>query len=105
MANKLAPQKSRWVPDRLSPRKLVGQKPAAPARPSAKPAAQVKPENRFVKFFREIRSELRKVVWPSRETVINLTILVLVVCAAVGIVLGLVDYGFEKLITWLISVV
>jgi preprotein translocase subunit SecE len=48
-------------------------------------------------FIREVRSELRKVVWPSRPQAINLTILVIAVSAAVGIFLGLVDFTFSQL--------
>jgi preprotein translocase subunit SecE len=48
-------------------------------------------------FVREVRSELRKVVWPSRPQAINLTILVIAVSAAVGTFLGLVDFAFSQL--------
>ncbi len=48
-------------------------------------------------FVREIRSELRKVVWPTRQEAINLTLMVIGVCAVVGLFLGLVDFGFAEL--------
>jgi preprotein translocase subunit SecE len=48
-------------------------------------------------FVREIRSELRKVVWPTRQEAINLTLIVIGVSAAVGLFLGLVDFGFTEL--------
>ncbi len=50
-----------------------------------------------VRFVREVRSELRKVVWPSREEVKNLTIVVIAVSVAVGVLLGGVDAVFERL--------
>jgi preprotein translocase subunit SecE len=40
-------------------------------------------------------SELRKVSWPTREETINLTIVVVVVAAALGLFLGGVDYVFN----------
>jgi preprotein translocase subunit SecE len=40
-------------------------------------------------------SELRKVTWPTRQETVNLTIVVLVVAAVLGIFLGGVDYGFN----------
>ena len=48
-------------------------------------------------FVREIRSELRKVVWPTRQEAINLTLIVIGVCAAVWLFLGLVDFGFTEM--------
>ncbi len=50
------------------------------------------------KFFGEVITELRKVSWLSREDLIRLGLMVIVVTVAAGIVLGLVDYGFSKLI-------
>ena len=58
----------------------------------------VKKENRFTKFYTETRSELRKVVWPSRKEWANLTIVVIATSIGVGAVLGLIDYVFERLI-------
>lgn len=58
----------------------------------------VKKENRFTKFYTETRSELRKVVWPSRKEWVNLTIVVIATSIVVGGVLGLIDYVFERLI-------
>jgi preprotein translocase subunit SecE len=48
-------------------------------------------------FIREVRSELRKVVWPSRPQAINLTMVVIAVSAAVGVFLGLVDFVFSQI--------
>ena len=45
----------------------------------------------------EIVSELRKVTWPSRQETTRLTILVLVVSASIGALLGLIDIGFARL--------
>jgi preprotein translocase subunit SecE len=48
------------------------------------------------RFVRETRSELKKVVWPSRETAINLTLIVAGVSLAVGIFLGLIDLALRE---------
>ncbi|MHB0868069.1 MAG: preprotein translocase subunit SecE [Chloroflexota bacterium] len=48
-------------------------------------------------FLREIRSELRKVVWPTRQEAINLTMIVIGVSAAVGVFLGVVDFTFNEM--------
>jgi len=42
----------------------------------------------------DIISELRKVTWPSRREVMNLTVVVLVVSLLLGVVLGIADLGF-----------
>lgn len=55
------------------------------------------PGMRLGESVREIRSELRKVVWPTRDEAIRLTIVVIGVCAAVGLLLGGVDYLFEQM--------
>lgn len=49
-------------------------------------------------FFGDILSELKKVVWPSRKEVTNLTVMVIIVCLIVGIILGALDYGFYEVI-------
>ena len=50
---------------------------------------------RISRWFREMRSELKKVVWPTRQQLINNTIIVLVVIFAVGIVVWLFDLGLH----------
>jgi len=50
------------------------------------------------KFFSEVIAELRKVSWLSRQELIRLGLMVIVVTVAAGIMLGLIDYGFSKLI-------
>jgi preprotein translocase subunit SecE len=62
-----------------------------------------KKDNPVVKFYRETRSELRKVVWPSRQEWFNLTAIVIFVTLAVGFLLGMVDYAFERLILLLVT--
>jgi preprotein translocase subunit SecE len=47
-------------------------------------------------YFRDTLGELRKVHWPSREEVRNLTVIVLAVTFAMGMVLGLFDFIFEQ---------
>ena len=49
-------------------------------------------------FFANILAELRKVVWPTRQDAIYLTMLVLVVAISVGALLGILDYVYSYLI-------
>ena len=50
------------------------------------------------KFIRDIIGELRKVTWPTREEAIRLTVMVLIVCAVIGVILAFLDYGFGRLV-------
>lgn len=47
---------------------------------------------KLIKYLKETRLELRKVVWPGRETVISSTKVVVVSTFLFAIVLGLVDF-------------
>jgi len=49
-------------------------------------------------FLRETRDELKKVVWPTRQETIRLTMVVIVVSLIVGIFLGGLDFVFTKLL-------
>lgn len=62
-------------------------------------------ENILVRTFRETRSELRQVVWPSREETICLTVLVIAVSLVIGLLLFIGDSIFTFLYTSLVSLV
>lgn len=49
-----------------------------------------------VQFFREVRTELAKVIWPKRAEVVRLTAVVIGVSIVVAIYLGGLDYIFAK---------
>lgn len=49
-------------------------------------------------FISETITELKKVVWLSRRELVYLTALVLMVTIVVGLVLGIIDYGFAQLV-------
>ncbi len=50
------------------------------------------PMNQAISFFKEVKEELEKVTWPTREQTIRYTILVIIVTVAVGAFLGGLDY-------------
>ena len=58
--------------------------------------------SRFRRFLNEAWSELKKVSWPTREQVRNLTVLVFVVSFAVGLYITVLDFGFSQLIARLV---
>ena len=47
---------------------------------------------RALRFFKEMRSEAKKIVWPSKKQVINNTGIVLIVIALCGVVLWPMDW-------------
>jgi preprotein translocase subunit SecE len=50
---------------------------------------------RFSQFLREVRSELKKVTWPSRNEVYNTTIVVLIAMVFFGFYLYFMDAFFS----------
>jgi preprotein translocase subunit SecE len=66
-------------------------------------ATSVKKENAVQKWWRETIGELRKVVWPTRKEALRLTWIVCIVIVVMGVVLGLLDFGFTKLIGLIVS--
>ena len=53
---------------------------------------------RVVRFFKDYKSEVKKIVWPGPKSVIKNTVVVLAVCLAIGIVIWLVDLGLGNLL-------
>lgn len=59
-------------------------------------------ENRLMQYFRETRAELRKVVWPTREEAVNLTIIVVSTIAVMSVFFGAIDYLLTVLFRFLL---
>lgn len=62
-------------------------------------------DNQLVRTVRETRSELRKVVWPTREETMRLTIVVIVISLIIGLILFVGDSLFLFLYTALVDLV
>jgi len=58
-------------------------------------------KSRF-RFIGETIAELKKVVWLTRREAAYLTVLVLIIAIAAGLVLGAVDYSFAQLVNKLL---
>jgi preprotein translocase subunit SecE len=74
------------------------------ARKPAKPGGPAKPERTTPPvFLREVRAELRKVIWPTRRELITYTtVAVVFIMVMVGIVTG-VDTALTKLVFWVFT--
>ena len=62
-------------------------------------------ENVIIRTFREVRSEMKKVVWPTREETIRLTIVVIAISALISVLLFMADTIFATLLALLQSAV
>jgi len=46
---------------------------------------------KFIRFFKDIRTELKKVIWPTRSQLINNTLSVLAICLVIGAIIWISD--------------
>ena len=60
-------------------------------------------ENRITKYIREVRAEVRKVTWPSRQEVLRLSGIVIVVMILMSAFMAIIDFGFSRLMAAIIS--
>ena len=58
---------------------------------------------RMGKWFREMKSELKKVQWPTWKQTFNNTVIVIVCCIVVGVCIGVFDMLAERIISALIN--
>lgn len=54
---------------------------------------------RPIRFLRESIAELGKVTWPSRETTINYSVIVVVSVVVFTAFFGVIDFGLSELVT------
>lgn len=52
----------------------------------------------FTRFFKDIKAELKKVIWPTKKQLTNYTISVLFACLFVGALIWIADYGLSLLL-------
>jgi len=53
---------------------------------------------RTAEFFREVKVELKKVVWPTRKQTTGTTVVVIVFVFIVAVFLGVFDYSLSRLV-------
>ncbi|MBI4050472.1 MAG: preprotein translocase subunit SecE [Candidatus Doudnabacteria bacterium] len=58
---------------------------------------------RIIQFFKDVRVELAKVVWPSRREALKATGVVILFSLIVALFLGMIDYGLTRLIGLLVE--
>lgn len=69
--------------------------------PAPKKKDKVKLSERLKKFWRDYKSEFKKIVWPSKEDTTKNTVVVVVSIVVVGVVVSVLDYLFSNGLTLL----
>jgi preprotein translocase subunit SecE len=64
---------------------------------------QVAMVGRVREFVQEVLAEFRKVTWPSRQELINSTVVVIVVTVVLALFLGAVDIVLARVVEWILS--
>lgn len=82
---------------------MADKKSAPKAENKTAKKAQAKRPNRVVKYFKDLKSEFKKVVWPSKKTVINNTGAVLAAMVVSGVAIWGLDTAFAYLLKGLLS--
>lgn len=65
---------------------------------SSRVPSQLKARNFRIRYIADVFGELRKVTWPTREEAWRLTVTVLMITVAVGLILGGIDFLFAEFI-------
>ena len=92
-----------------SPNKTPARRPAK-GRP-ARAVAPVGPRSMsmggrgqgLVSLFRDLKSEIKKVNWPTTRQAANMTAVIVALSAALGVFLGAVDFSFQELFRLLLQ--
>lgn len=54
-----------------------------------------KKANKIFRFFKEVKSEMKKVVWPTRKQIINNTLIVFAAVVVIGVFIWVLDLVFQ----------
>ncbi len=60
---------------------------------TTKAQPEVKEPNALVRYYRETRGELNKVVWPTRQETVQTTLVVMIVVVVFAFLLWVLDLG------------
>jgi preprotein translocase subunit SecE len=63
---------------------------------------QIAAVGRLKEFVEEVLAEFRKVTWPSRQELVNSTVVVIVVTVVLAFFLGAVDIALARVVEWIL---
>ncbi len=78
--------------------RIRGARPAKQAKAAKGSKAPGRGGNKVTKFLREVRLELTKVTWPTRDELVQSTIAVVVAVAVTAVFIFVLDVVFSRLI-------
>ncbi len=58
---------------------------------------------RIIHFFRDYKSEVKKIVWPGFGEVVKNTVIVLIMCLIIGILIWVIDFGLGQLLNLILE--
>ena len=66
--------------------------------------AKQQKQSKLGSFFKGVRTEFGKIIWPSRETMVKQLIAVVCVTVVVGLLIAVIDFGAQNLIDVLVKI-
>jgi preprotein translocase subunit SecE len=66
--------------------------------------AEAKQKTSLKSFMEEARSEMKKVAWPNRSSIISSTIVVLFIVAVSTLVVSLLDLSFARILNYFVRI-
>ena len=72
-------------------------------KPAGKPVKKAK-GNRITKYFRDLKGEFNKIIWPTFPVVVRNTTVTLVLCVVLGVIIAAIDAGLGWLVDMLLSI-
>ena len=68
-------------------------------------AEQVKNESKIKKFFKDYKSEFKKIVWPEKQDTLRQSGVVVAAIVVAGLAIFVLDTGFSKFFQWLSTLI
>jgi len=65
--------------------------------------AKVSSRTKLATYFRGVKSELKKVIWPSKKELINYTSVVILISVIVAIIVYVLDLGIHGVLSLIIK--
>ncbi len=62
-----------------------------------------KPMNALISYLKHVREEFTHIVWPTRQTAIAHTCIVIFIVAVMALIVGLLDYGFGAIVNHIVG--
>lgn len=88
-----------------TPAKDTEKKAKSKDKESGKSKSQKKQPNKVAKYFKDLKSEFKKVVWPTKEQTLNNTAVVMATLVIFGVFVTLCDLGLSALLNLILNLV